>query len=67
MVNCLKFDNGGEYHSSEFKEVCSENEIKMIKTASGTPKQNDVAKRMNKTLNERVRCMRILSRLPKIF
>ena len=66
-IKCLKSDNGGEYDSSQFKEFCSENEIKMIKTIPGTPEQNGVAERMNKTLNERVRCMRIQSGLPKVF
>ena len=45
-VKCLKSNNGGEYDSSQFKEFCSENEIRMIKTVLGTPEQNDVAERM---------------------
>ena len=39
----------------------------MIKTITGTPKQNGVVERMNRTLNERVRCMRIQFGLPKAF
>jgi len=39
----------------------------MIKTIPGTLEQNGVAKRMNRTLNERARCMRIQSGLPKAF
>ena len=39
----------------------------MIKTIPGTPEQNGVAERMNRTLNERARCMRIQSGLPKAF
>ena len=39
----------------------------MIKTVPGTPEQNGVAERMNRTLNERARCMRIQSGLPKMF
>ena len=39
----------------------------MIKTKLGTPEQNDVIERMNRTLNERMRCMRIQSGLPKAF
>jgi len=58
-VKCLKSDNDGEYDSSQFKEFCSENEIRMIKTVLGIPEQNGVAERMNKTLNERARCIRI--------
>ena len=36
-VKCLKFDNGGEYDNSQFKEFCSENGIRMIKTVLGIP------------------------------
>ena len=39
----------------------------MIKTIPGTSEQNGVAKRINRTLNERVRCLRIQSGLPKAF
>ena len=39
----------------------------MEKTLSGTPQQNGVAERMNRTLNERARCMRLKSGLPKMF
>lgn len=66
-LKCLKSDNGGEYDSQEFKAFCSENGIRMIKTVPGTPEQNGVAERMNRTLNERARSMRIHSGLPKYF
>jgi len=66
-VKSLISDNGGEYDSQEFKDFCSEHEIKMIKTIPGTPEQNGVAKRMNRTLNDRARSMRIQSGLPKAF
>lgn len=66
-VKSLKSDNGGEYDSQEFKDFCSEHGIRMIKTIPGTPEQNGVAERMNRTLNERARCMRIQSGLPKAF
>ena len=66
-IKCLKSDNGGEYDTSQFKEFFSKNKIKMIKTVPGTPEQNGMAKRMNRTLNERAICMRIQSRLPKVF
>ena len=39
----------------------------MEKTIPGTPQQNGVAKRMNRTLNERVRSMRFHARLPIFF
>jgi len=43
----LKSDNGGEYDSTQFKEFCSKNGIRMIKIVPGAPKQNGVAERMN--------------------
>ncbi|CAJ2648559.1 unnamed protein product [Trifolium pratense] len=66
-IKSLKSDNGGEYDSQEFKDFCSEHGIRMIKTIPGTPEQNGVAERMNRTLNERARCIRIQSGLPKVF
>jgi len=39
----------------------------MIKIVLGTPKQNDMAERMNKTLHERAICMRIQLGLHKVF
>ena len=66
-VKSLKSDNGGEYDSQEFKDFCSEHGIRMIKTIPGTPEQNGVAERMNKTLNEKMKCMWIQFGLPKAF
>jgi len=51
-IKSLKSDNGGEYDSSQFKEFCSKNGIRMIKTVPRTPEQNGVTERMNRTLNE---------------
>ena len=39
----------------------------MEKTIPGTPQQNGVVERMNRTLNERVRSMKLHTRLPKTF
>jgi len=64
---CLKSNNGGKYDSSQFNEFCSKNRIRMIKMVLGTPEQNSVAERMNRTLNEIARCMRIQSGLPKVY
>ena len=66
-VKCLKSDNGGEYSSKEFTSYCAEQGIKMIKTVPETPQQNGVAERMNRTLNERARSMRLHAGLPKMF
>ncbi|GKD95841.1 retrovirus-related pol polyprotein from transposon TNT 1-94 [Tanacetum coccineum] len=66
-VKCLKSDNGGEYSSREFIEYCAENGIRMLKTVPETPQQNGVAERMNQTLNERAKSLRLHAGLPKMF
>ena len=38
----------------------------MEKTILGTPQQNGMAERMNRTLNERARSMRLHDGLPKL-
>ncbi|WCJ44212.1 Retrovirus-related Pol polyprotein from transposon TNT 1-94 [Euphorbia peplus] len=66
-VKCLRSDNGGEYELKEFKEFCAGNGIRMEKTLKGTPQENGVAERMNRTLCERARSMRLKCGLPKMF
>ena len=66
-LKCLKSDNGGEYDSTEFKKFCEEHGIRREWTVAANPQQNGVAERMNRTLNERARSMRLHSGLPKCF
>ncbi|RVX01092.1 Retrovirus-related Pol polyprotein from transposon TNT 1-94 [Vitis vinifera] len=66
-VKCLRSDNGEEYIDGGFSEYCVAQGIRMEKTIPGTPQQNSVAKRMNRTLNERARSMRLHAGLPKTF
>ena len=66
-MKCLKSDNGGEYSSDEFENYCAEHGIRMLKTEPETPQHNGVAERMNRTLNERAKSMRIQAGLPKKF
>ncbi|KAL6312268.1 hypothetical protein AAG906_025647 [Vitis piasezkii] len=54
-IKCLRSDNGGEYIDGGFSEYCAAQGIRMEKTIPGTPQQNGVAERMNRTLNERAR------------
>ncbi|RVW93766.1 Retrovirus-related Pol polyprotein from transposon TNT 1-94 [Vitis vinifera] len=54
-VKCLRSDNGGEYIDGGFSEYCAAQGIRMEKTIPGTPQQNGVAERMNRTLNEHAR------------
>ncbi|RVW77419.1 Retrovirus-related Pol polyprotein from transposon TNT 1-94 [Vitis vinifera] len=60
-------NNGGEYIDGGFSEYCAAQGIRMEKTIPGTPQQNGVAERMNRTLNERARSMRLHAGLPKTF
>ena len=66
-LKCLRSDNGGEYCSDEFEKYCAMNGIKRQKTVPRNPQQNGVAERMNRTITERARCMRIHAGLPKQF
>ncbi|KAL5751853.1 hypothetical protein ACOSQ2_022360 [Xanthoceras sorbifolium] len=66
-IKRLRSDNGGEYRDSRFREFCANSGIKMEKTVPMTPQQNGVAERMNRTLNERARSMRLHAGLPKML
>ena len=66
-VKCLRSNNRGEYIDGGFSEYCAAQGIRMEKTILGTPQQNGVAERMNRTLNERARSMRLHAGLPKTF
>ncbi|KAK8926176.1 hypothetical protein KSP39_PZI018366 [Platanthera zijinensis] len=64
-VKYLRSDNGGEYTSTEFQNYCNQEGITRHLTIPGTPQQNGVVERMNRTLLERARCMRLFADLPK--
>ena len=66
-VKCLRSDNRGEYKDGEFSEYYAAQGIRMEKTIPGTSQQNAMVERMNRTLNELARSMRLHARLPKIF
>ncbi|KAH9321990.1 hypothetical protein KI387_016629, partial [Taxus chinensis] len=67
MLKCLRSNNGGEYCSNEFDYYCSKNGIRRKKTVSGTPQQNGVSERMNRTIMERARSMRLHVGIPLSF
>jgi len=66
-LKCLRSDNGGEYCSKEFDRYCSEHGIRKEKTVPRTPQENGVSERMNRTIMEHARCMRLHARLPLQF
>ena len=66
-VKCLRSDKGGEYDKLEFKVFCAAEGIRLMRTVPGKERQNGIAERMNRTLNERARSIRIDCGLPKIL
>eukprot|EP00253_Pinus_taeda_P019473 PITA_19473 len=58
-LKCLILDNGGEYCNEEFDRYYSEHRIHREKTVPTTPQENGVSERMNRTIMERARCMRL--------
>ena len=64
-VKCLRSNNGGEYEKLEFKAFCAVEGIRLMRTGPGKARQNGIAERMNRTLNERARSMRLHCGLPK--
>ncbi|GJZ49158.1 retrotransposon protein, putative, ty1-copia subclass [Tanacetum coccineum] len=66
-VKKLRTDNGLEFCNREFEQLCIESGIARHLTVVGTPQQNGVAERMNKTLMDKVRYLLIQSGLPKTF
>ena len=63
----LRTDNGLEFCDDKFKTLCKENGIARHLTVRGTPQQNGLVERFNRTILERVRCMLNHSGLPKSF
>ena len=64
---CLRSDRGGEYLDTEFKDHLIEHGIVSQLTAPGTPQQNGVAERRNRTMLDMVRPMMSYSSLPLSF
>ena len=66
-IKSLRFDQGGEYMSIEFVSFLKEHEILSQFSAPGTPQQNGVMERRNRTLLDMVRLMMSFSILPLFF
>nr|GEV42923.1 retrotransposon protein, putative, Ty1-copia subclass [Tanacetum cinerariifolium] len=61
------FSKFKEWKQLEFNNLCKESGIARHLTAAGTPQQNGLAKRMNRTLLNKVRCLLIYSGFPDLF
>ena len=66
LLKCVRVDNGGEY-MGPFENYYKEHGIKIEKNYPKTPQHNAVAKRMNHTINDRIRCLLSHAKLPKVF
>ena len=56
-IKIFQSDNGGEFTSNEFKELCKDSGIKRELTTPLNPQQNGVVERKNRTIMEAVREM----------
>ena len=65
-LKAVRANNSGEYRGP-FDNYCKFHCIQLEKTVPKTPQQNGVAERMNRTIEERIRCMLSHSKLPKFF
>lgn len=50
-----------------FEHYCQEKDIRLEKAVPKTPQHNGVAERMNRTIEEHIRCMLSHAKLPKSF
>ena len=62
----VRANNGGEY-KGPFESYCKLHGVRLKKTVLKTLQQNGVAKRMNRTIEEMIRCMISHSKLPNSF
>ncbi len=56
-VKAIRSDRGGEFSSKQFKDFCDEHGIKKEYTIAGTPQQNGVVERHNRTVQQMARSM----------
>jgi transposase InsO family protein len=63
----LILDNGGDFTSKEFIDLCSKHGIKRQLSTTRTPQQNGVVERKNKMVHEMAKTMLKDSKLKDIF
>ncbi|KAD5961742.1 hypothetical protein E3N88_13215 [Mikania micrantha] len=64
-VKALRTDRGGEFTSSGFEQLCSEDGIQRYLTVPYTPQQNRVVERKNHTISGATRSMTKAMKLPQ--
>ena len=58
-LKCLRSDRGGEFIFHEFNNFCIEKGIKRQVSAPGTPEQNGIAERRNRSIMDCARTLMI--------
>jgi hypothetical protein len=66
-IKRIRSDNGGEYIEKDFKKYLKDQGIIHEFTNAYSPEQNGIAERLNRTINDKARCMLGNSKLPKQF
>ena len=64
QIKTLRLDGGGEYFFNEFSDFLQKHGVRRQFTCKYTLQQNGVAERMNRTILERARSMRVHAGLP---
>ncbi|CAK9796277.1 Retrovirus-related Pol polyprotein from transposon TNT 1-94 [Anthophora plagiata] len=63
-IKILRTDNAKEYLSNSFRNFLEEEGVSRQLSVEHTPQQNGVAERVNRTLVEMARCMKLQANLP---
>ncbi|KAA0036110.1 gag/pol protein [Cucumis melo var. makuwa] len=66
-IKILRSDRGGEYMDLRFQDYMIEHGIQFQLSAPGTPQQNGVLERSNRTLLDMLRSMMSYAKLPSSF
>ncbi|KAA0048708.1 gag/pol protein [Cucumis melo var. makuwa] len=66
-IKILRSNRGGEYMDLRFQDYMIEHEIQSQLSAPGTPQQNGVSEKRNRTLLDMVRSMMSYTQLPSSF
>ena len=66
-IKSLRTDRGGEFTSNEFKSLCELHGIRRFLTVAGSPQQNGVVERKNRTILNMARSMLKSKNMPEEF
>ena len=66
-IKSLRFDRGGKYLFSEFRQYLEDHGITSQMSAPGQPQVNGVAERRNRTLLDMIKSMMSYASLPNYF